>query len=120
MYACHPETGRGFFEGVCAPSNATANFCDPPHSAIQENRSPNTGAPARSGSFAALLWTALRLRVDVDHYPHGSRAPLASHPLIALRVVDAPLEASQAGTLLVRVRSCSSYDHAIISSTSWS
>jgi hypothetical protein len=30
MYACIRETGRGFFEGVCPPSNATANFHDPP------------------------------------------------------------------------------------------
>jgi len=30
MYACIPENGGGFFEGVCAPSNATANFRDPP------------------------------------------------------------------------------------------
>jgi hypothetical protein len=30
MYAYILETGRGFFEGVCAPSNATAHFSDPP------------------------------------------------------------------------------------------
>jgi hypothetical protein len=30
MYACIRETGRGFFEVVCASSNATANFHDPP------------------------------------------------------------------------------------------
>jgi hypothetical protein len=30
MYACIPESEGGFFEGVCAPSNATANFRDPP------------------------------------------------------------------------------------------
>jgi hypothetical protein len=30
MYACILETGRGFFEGVCTPGNATANFRDPP------------------------------------------------------------------------------------------
>jgi len=30
MYACIPENGGGFFEGACTPSNATANFCDPP------------------------------------------------------------------------------------------
>src|SRR5829696_103910 len=29
MYACSGETGNGFFEGVCAPSNATGNFSDP-------------------------------------------------------------------------------------------
>jgi hypothetical protein len=30
MYACLHESWAGFFEGVCAPSNATANFHDPP------------------------------------------------------------------------------------------
>ena len=30
MYACNCETGRGFFEEVCAPGNATTNFRDPP------------------------------------------------------------------------------------------
>ena len=30
MYACIPENGGGFFKGVCTPSNATANSCDPP------------------------------------------------------------------------------------------
>src|SRR5215204_46884 len=30
MYACVPENGCGFFEGVCTPSNATAHSCDPP------------------------------------------------------------------------------------------
>jgi hypothetical protein len=30
MYACIPEIGSGFFEGVCPPTNVTANFCDPP------------------------------------------------------------------------------------------
>jgi hypothetical protein len=36
MYACILEIGGGFFEGVCAPTNAAANFCDPP---------PNTKEP---------------------------------------------------------------------------
>jgi hypothetical protein len=30
MYACIPEISGGFFEGVCAPSNATAHLRDPP------------------------------------------------------------------------------------------
>jgi hypothetical protein len=30
MYACIPEIGGGFFEGVCEPSNATAHSYDPP------------------------------------------------------------------------------------------
>jgi hypothetical protein len=30
MYACILETGRGFFGGVCTPSNTTAYLRDPP------------------------------------------------------------------------------------------
>jgi hypothetical protein len=30
MYACNLETGRGFFEGVSAPSDATTHLRDPP------------------------------------------------------------------------------------------
>jgi hypothetical protein len=30
MYASIPEIGGGFFEGVCALSNTTAIFHDPP------------------------------------------------------------------------------------------
>jgi hypothetical protein len=29
MYACIPDFGGGFFEGLCTPSNATAHSCDP-------------------------------------------------------------------------------------------
>src|SRR5215216_689374 len=50
MYACINETGGGFFEGVCAPSNATANSYDPPHPSARKNRSPANGTPARRGS----------------------------------------------------------------------
>jgi hypothetical protein len=35
MYACTRETGGGFFEGVCPPSNATANFRDPPPPSLE-------------------------------------------------------------------------------------
>ena len=38
MYACILESGRGFFEGVCAPSNTTAYFCDPPPTPRFANR----------------------------------------------------------------------------------
>ena len=95
MYACNHENERGFFAGVCAPSDTTAYFRDPPHPATRN---------IRSGSRAALAWTALRLGVDVDHHPSRSRAPFAGHPRIALRVVDSTLEASQAGALLAGAR----------------
>jgi hypothetical protein len=35
MYAYIPEIGCGFFDGVCTPSNATANFCDPPPPSLE-------------------------------------------------------------------------------------
>ena len=38
MYACIPEIGGGFFEGVRTPSDATAHSYDPP-------RSTKNGAP---------------------------------------------------------------------------
>jgi hypothetical protein len=50
MYACTLEIGRGFFEGVCTPSNTTANFRDPPHPATQRTGTPLPG-----------------LRPEVDH-----------------------------------------------------
>ena len=52
MYACIPENGGGFFEGVCPPSNQAANSYDPPHP--QHKR---TGAPLPG------------LRPEEDHAP---------------------------------------------------
>jgi hypothetical protein len=40
MYACVLETGRGFFEGVCAPCKTTAHFSDPPTTQLFANGSP--------------------------------------------------------------------------------
>jgi hypothetical protein len=121
MYACDGETGCGFFVGACAPANGTAYFSDPPPTPpAQKNRSPGDEAPARSGSRAALSWTALWPGVDVNHHPSRARTSLAGHPHIPLRVVHASLDASQASALLIGTRFCSGHDHAIISSTSWS
>ena len=50
MYAWIPEIGSGFFAGVCAPSNATANSYDHP-----------TPQHERTGALA------VGLRPDVDH-----------------------------------------------------
>jgi hypothetical protein len=52
MYACVHETGRGFFDGVCTPSNATAHFGDPP--------------PPRNTKTGALLPV---LRPELDNAP---------------------------------------------------
>jgi hypothetical protein len=43
MYAYIPETASGFFEGVRTPSNATANFHDPPHPVTQGTGPPRLG-----------------------------------------------------------------------------
>jgi hypothetical protein len=55
MYACIYETGGGFCEGVCTPSNAIANFRDPPPTPQYKDRSTIARTPARCGSLAALL-----------------------------------------------------------------
>jgi hypothetical protein len=59
MYACTPEIERGFFEGVCTPSNATANSCDPPppRYAIELE-------PWQWGS--GPIWIMRRVTVDSD------------------------------------------------------
>jgi hypothetical protein len=57
MYACIHETGRGFFEGVCAPSNATANFRDPPR---------NTKEPEPQWQDSGPKRITLRATVDGD------------------------------------------------------
>jgi hypothetical protein len=52
-----------------------------PHPGTQRNRSPIARAPARRGSRAVLPWTALQLRVEVNHHPvpeHRSQATHAS------------------------------------------
>ena len=49
MYACIFETGRGFFEGVCAPSNVTAYFYDPPPP-IRESTPANASHSKENGA----------------------------------------------------------------------
>ena len=60
MYACSYETGCGFFEGVCAPGNATAHLRDPPpppsHSRIALCQHAVSGDSRHSGySFTAPM-----------------------------------------------------------------
>ena len=52
MYACMPEIGGGFLEGVCAPNDETANSYDP-----LPPRNTKTGAPSPG------------LRPEKDHQP---------------------------------------------------
>jgi hypothetical protein len=93
----------GFSRGCAHPAR------QPPisatHSATQKIRSPADGAPVRRRLRAGLPWTALWLRVEVNHHPSGARAPLASNACTTLHVIHTPLKASQAGALLVGTRS---------------
>jgi hypothetical protein len=57
MYACIPEIGGGFFEGVRAPSNATAHSYDPP-----PPRNAREPEPHRQGSGSKKI--TLRAIVD--------------------------------------------------------
>ena len=70
---------------------------------------------AATGHFGATHYENCS-RVDVDDHSCSARAPLASHPRTALRVVDVPLEASRAVLFLVGTRSRSGHDHDRISS----
>jgi hypothetical protein len=59
MYACVRGIWRGYFKGVCTPSNAIANFRDPPPPLSAKEPEPRNWAPARKGLLAALLWAVL-------------------------------------------------------------
>src|SRR5215203_1927394 len=118
MYACICETEAGFFEQVCAPSNASAYLRDPPHNTKEPESCCQGSGPKRITSRATveggLAWG--RGRPPPAQCPNIARMP----PRTTRNVVHTSLKASQAGALLVRTRSLSSHDHAINSSTSWS
>ena len=84
MYACVVETGRGFFEGACAPSNATAHFCDPPP--LRNAKRPE---PWQWGSGQKRIMRRVIVNGDLAWgrgKPHasGARAALASHPCVGV------------------------------------
>jgi hypothetical protein len=54
MYVCIHETGRGYFAGVRAPSNATARSCDPPRNAKVPEPCPWGSGPKRITSRAIV------------------------------------------------------------------
>jgi hypothetical protein len=69
MYACIPEIGRGFFEGVCAPSNVTAYFGDPPPTPTHNSlmacwTAPPQGFPAAVHKDSPLQGLVLRKEVQ--------------------------------------------------------
>jgi hypothetical protein len=76
MYACIRGTGRGFFEGVCTPSNATAHSCDPPYPVTGKNRSPGNGTPARSRSRQEFVNVVVVAILDAGADTATPRSPL--------------------------------------------
>jgi hypothetical protein len=97
MYACIPEIERGFFEGVCTLSNATANFRDPPlppldspPALFQPCSKSNTGVSLRAFYFLVShqpigecgLGREISKRLTMWHMNHGHVADastLAAH-----------------------------------------
>jgi hypothetical protein len=69
MYACVPENGGGFFEGVSAPGNATAHLSDPPPTA---SRFANCSFPAlRQVELRGLHSSVLLLRFSPTNRFHA-------------------------------------------------
>ena|SRR5215211_1815936 len=77
MYACVHEIGRRFFEGVCAPSNATTHSCDPPPPRNTKEPEPRQWDSGRSRSrqeFVNVVVVAI-LNAGVDTAtPRGPEA----------------------------------------------
>ena len=86
-----------FSRGCVHAKHCNRQFPRPTPTPPHKDRSPGNGTPAGSRSRAVLPWTALQLRVEVNHHPRSARPPLASYPITTLKVVITPLEASQAG-----------------------
>ena len=63
MYACDYRTWRGFFEGVCAPSTATARFSDPPPTLTHTLRMVSSPAPPQGLLAAGILYSLLQYLV---------------------------------------------------------
>ena len=55
MYACVHEIGSGFFEGVYAPSDASANFRDPPPARNAREPEPHCQGSGPKWTRPALL-----------------------------------------------------------------
>jgi hypothetical protein len=76
MYACIPEIGGRFFEGVCVPSNATAHSCDPP---------PNAKEPEPHCQDSGPKWitsrpTYLKLGEYLDRWLAVQHVHIPMHP----------------------------------------
>jgi hypothetical protein len=80
MYACIPEIERGFFEEVCTPSNATADFRDPPPTQRPEPYCQDSGLKRitrRATVDGALTWG--RDKLPPAQCQSNSRMPPKHH-----------------------------------------
>src|SRR5215217_8977434 len=80
MYVCILETGRGFFEGVCTPSNATAHSCDPPPTQRPEPHCQDSGPKKitnRATVDGDLAWG--RGKTLLAQCPSSAHNPPAHH-----------------------------------------
>jgi hypothetical protein len=110
MYACVLGTERGFFEGLCEPSNASAYSYDPPPP-------PNTKEPEPRQWDSGPKKITSRATVDGvlawgrgKPQPAHCQSPLARHPRTTLHVEHPSRKASQAGAFLVRIPSLGGHD----------
>ena len=68
MYAYTPDIGRGFFEGVCTPSNATAHSCDPPPPRNTKEPEPRYWDSGQKWIISCPTVRGIQLRVEVNHH----------------------------------------------------
>jgi hypothetical protein len=89
MYACIPENGGGYFEGLCPPSSATADIRDPPPVPRFANRlretCPSCPLGLSLGRIAIMsiqgnggLFTKRRVRCIMHRTPPGGIMLMAS------------------------------------------
>ena len=89
MYSCVHETGHGFFAGVCTPSNATANFRDPPHPQCKGTGAPSPGLQLEEDRYRATVGGALawrRGKPQPAHCPSTARRLPTHHVECRTRV----------------------------------
>ncbi len=76
MYACILESGRGFFEGVCAPSYATAYSSDPPpppsHSRILNASTPSPKILAIADIYSLPHYLVARNEFQGENRPFSN------------------------------------------------
>ena len=90
MYACINETHGGFFEVVCAPNNATANFRDPPlplwlsRRTLCQHTVPNDARRSESLLIASLSCTGNLAFAAIWSAPINLSCTARYHPILSL------------------------------------